>query len=554
MTMAMGSCSANSSTTTPYTILRAAREKLSCWCIGKGSYENEVVVTGAKAAAAENGVPSHVQQDSNDNEECWRVFASKLKNIGFAHIAVEEGSSISHGTFVRKYDRPRNPVLIRWQHHPDAFHCDNDADNTNNNRGGDSDSDCTSKYSNLSIFSGGDSVWSFQALEHILISAHNNSNNKSSTSTRPQDTVRQVNVQMPPPPPPLPPPITTTMALSTYLSVYMRRCKDADPLYLFEHDLPQELVAKLNVPNELFFGGEGGDILERIAKEEKEEEEEEEKLNQKTLTGRENNVSGSSSSSSYCAISERQWLVIGPDGSGSRFHVDPHATSAWNALYQGTKLWAFFCEGGQGRGQGQGQGETFSGSKKCKETATTNNEVPPLVDIVRNYDDPRSSTSSSSSGDIKESNSRPLLYAAPSAEEWFVKYFWKRIEMMKNKKTKKGQKYKHANELMAQKKKDEEEEEGEGSFLEKEKRMMETTISTSNKRNNLVFGLQRPGDIVFVPHGCWHCVLNLEPSIAFTQNFINRQNLKAATQHARKYAPANFYQKLRSFSSRKFSD
>ena len=26
-----------------------------------------------------------------------------------------------------------------------------------------------------------------------------------------------------------------------------------------------------------------------------------------------------------------RWLIIGPKGSGSSFHVDPNATSAWNA-------------------------------------------------------------------------------------------------------------------------------------------------------------------------------------------------------------------------------
>ena len=36
---------------------------------------------------------------------------------------------------------------------------------------------------------------------------------------------------------------------------------------------------------------------------------------------------------------EREWLVVGPAGSGSRFHTDPYATSAWNVLTQGKKLW-----------------------------------------------------------------------------------------------------------------------------------------------------------------------------------------------------------------------
>lgn len=39
---------------------------------------------------------------------------------------------------------------------------------------------------------------------------------------------------------------------------------------------------------------------------------------------------------------DNAWLIVGPERSGSTFHKDPNATSAWNAVIRGSKYWIMF--------------------------------------------------------------------------------------------------------------------------------------------------------------------------------------------------------------------
>ncbi|GER33779.1 bifunctional arginine demethylase andlysyl-hydroxylase JMJD6 [Striga asiatica] len=119
-----------------------------------------------------------------------------------------------------------------------------------------------------------------------------------------------------------------------------------------------------------------------------------------------------------------RWIIIGPAGSGSSFHIDPNSTSAWNAVIRGSKKWILFPP----------------------------EVVPPGV-----HPSPDGSE-----------------VACPvSIIEWFMNFY--------------------------------------NATKSWEKRPVECVC--------------KAGEVIFVPNGWWHLVINLEESVAITQNFVSRRNL-----------------------------
>ncbi|XP_076908224.1 arginine-specific demethylase JMJ22-like [Bidens hawaiensis] len=119
-----------------------------------------------------------------------------------------------------------------------------------------------------------------------------------------------------------------------------------------------------------------------------------------------------------------RWIIIGPAGSGSSFHIDPNSTLAWNAVVKGSKKWVLF---------------------------------PP--DVV-----PPGVYPSADGAEV----------ACPvSITEWFMNFY----------------------------------------------------EATKTLKKRPVECVCKAGEVIFVPNGWWHLVINLEDSIAITQNFVSRRNL-----------------------------
>ncbi|KAI1455703.1 Clavaminate synthase-like protein [Annulohypoxylon moriforme] len=118
-----------------------------------------------------------------------------------------------------------------------------------------------------------------------------------------------------------------------------------------------------------------------------------------------------------------RWLIIGPERSGSTFHKDPNATSAWNAVLEGSKYWIMF---------------------------------PPTTQVPGVY--------------VSEDSSE--VTSPLSIAEWLLEF--------------------HAE---------------------------------ARKLPGCVEGICKAGEILHVPSGWWHLVVNLEAGIALTQNFVPKSHL-----------------------------
>ena len=168
----------------------------------------------------------------------------------------------------------------------------------------------------------------------------------------------------------------------------------------------------------------------------------------------------------YNSSYAHRWLLLGLAGSGSCFHVDPFNTSAWNALLSGRKRWALYPPSGPvppGMGRWSAQGAAVAGMGKPTSRAGVSDrgrEIgEALFDRRLSSDRDWGLTSRFHFGGFAAGGGDGAL-------AWFRDVL---------------------------------------PALGEAERPLECTVA--------------PGDIVLIPAGWWHAVLNLETSLAVTENF-----------------------------------
>lgn len=205
------------------------------------------------------------------------------------------------------------------------------------------------------------------------------------------------------------PPSTVRFEMSSFLS-YCQTHDDLDPIYLFEHELPEATVRSMIGEDDL---GCSTDLLEEL----------------QATTSAAGVVWGAQGLPSILA--EREWVVAGPAGSGSRWHTDPCGTAASNVCLAGSKLWCFY---------------------RPRPEPGPNADIPPGTELFGEVD-----------------TATPLVHNTPPVLRWFRDW----VHLLRE----------PAQAVVGQ----------------------------------LEWVVQRPGDVILVPAGVWHTVLNLEDSVAYTR-------------------------------------
>ena len=162
-----------------------------------------------------------------------------------------------------------------------------------------------------------------------------------------------------------------------------------------------------------------------------------------------------------------RWLIIGPRRSGSSLHTDPDGTSAWNTLVSGHKLWVLIPPGAP-RGLVMLTDDDLL-DDDAQNTKTEDGQV------IHDEDDIDDATMDviDVEGDDKDHGGY-TREGKISISEYFVNFV--------------------------------------------------PHLKKTNPDIEVYQFVQNPGETLFVPSGWWHAVLNLDTTVAITQNYCSEAN------------------------------
>ncbi|EGG15701.1 transcription factor jumonji [Cavenderia fasciculata] len=186
-----------------------------------------------------------------------------------------------------------------------------------------------------------------------------------------------------------------------------------------------------------------------------------------------------------------RWLLAGPKRSGATFHKDPNHTSAWNGVITGRKKWVMYPPHVVPPG--------VHPSDDGLEVTTPHSIVEWFINY---YDTDVKSVLNQDKKDRRQQQQQQLLSInGPN----------KKVERL-NKNSKKNRIGGGSNRVGPQQK-------------SKQQQQTESTTTIDGSDYKPLECILNPGELIFVPCGWWHCVLNMEESIAITHNFINSNNI-----------------------------
>lgn len=170
---------------------------------------------------------------------------------------------------------------------------------------------------------------------------------------------------------------------------------------------------------------------------------------------------------------DHRWLIAGCERSGSGFHKDPNATSAWNAVVTGRKKWILFAP----------------------------DATPPGV---------------------HPSADGSAVVQPVTLVEWYMNFYGHVYETDEDDESETDED--DGDEADEDEEKDLEADRS--SVRRRRRRRRRANAGTSSDAPPRVMeGICGPGDVLFVPSGWWHMALNLEECVAVTQNFCSPRTL-----------------------------